>query len=224
MTAVTGARGRHARRTVRGPAARGAPLFARARNVPAFVAGVVVLAPLAWWAGEWLVNRPMSGGPADRGVVATLAPLALAVLVSTTLFAADEELERTGAWPWPRVRLAQVVVLTVVGAAAVAVTGLEDPRIYGAVELARNSLACVGMVAAAAPAVGGRLAWAPAFGYVLTVRFVAPWPIDPDTGWWTWPVQPAASTSAWWACATWYVVGVVAYAWWGSRARRSDDT
>lgn len=222
MTAVAEMRGRHASRAPR--TMRGIGLFGRVRNLPAFAVGVVVVALLAWWAAEWLSSRPESSGATDRGPVVALAPLTLAILVSTTLFAADEELERTGAWPWRRVRLGQVACLTVVGAAAVAVTGLEEPTVYGAVELVRNCLACVGMVAVAAPVVGGRLAWSPAFVYVVAVHMAAPRPVLPDTGWWTWPVQLSGSTPAWWACLTWYVVGVAAYARWGSRPRRSDDT
>lgn len=220
-TAITRSPGR---RAVRPRVPRGIRLFGRARSLPAYAAGTVIVALLAWWAGEWLVSRPMSAGAIDRGPVVAFAPLAIAILVATTLFAADEELESTAARRMRRLRLVLVILLTVVGAAAVAVTGLEERTVYGAVELTRNTLGCVGMVVVAAPLLGGRLAWAPVFGYVATGYFAAPGPLEPETGWWAWPSQSSGSTSAWWACGTWFVAGVAVYAWKGSRHRRSVDS
>lgn len=201
----------------------GAVLFGRARRVPEFLAGTVAVALLAWWAGEWLMSRPTSSGPIDRLPVALLAPLVVAVLVASTLIAADEELERTGARRWRRERLMHVLVLVTVGGAAVSVGALVPSTGYGAAELARNTLGCVGMVTLFTPFLGGRLAWTPAFGYVAIAYFVGPQPIESDTGWSMWPVQVSGSTSTWWVCAAWFVVGVTAYVWKGSRARRWND-
>src|SRR5699024_2473527 len=149
--------------------------------------------------------------------VVALAPLVLSVLASMSLYAADEELERTGARAWSRLRIAMIIGLTAVGAAGLAMTALEDADTYGAFELVRNSLACVGMVALAAPIISGRLAWSPAFVYVAAVYMAAPRPLLPETGWWTWPVQQSQSDPAWWAAAAWFIAGAVVYARWGSR-------
>lgn len=226
--------GRHSARHARQPSLSGGSgggallrplvLFGRARHLPAFAVAVVVICLLAWWAGEWLSSQEMFDGPRARPPVTALAPLLLAVAVSATLYAADEELERTAAWRWPRLRAAQVVVLTTLAGAAVAGTALEDPNVYGAVEVARNTLACVGMITMAAPIIGGRLAWAPAFGYVTTIYLLAPKPVEPDTGWWTWPTQMSNSHSAWWAATAWFTLGLLMFAWQGSRPRRSEDT
>lgn len=230
MTSAMTGQGRHTRRrpgdraSHRGGASHGVILFARARSLPQFCIGLVVAVLLAWWAGEWLSSHPEFGGATARVPVVALAPLVLSVLVSMSLYAADEELERTGARAWRRLRGVVVVALTAVGAAGLAVTALEDADTYGAIELVRNSLACVGMVALAGPIVGGRLAWSPAFVYVATAYITAPRPLPLGTGWWTWPVQSSPSDSAWWAAAAWFVVGVVVYARWGSRPRRWDDT
>lgn len=198
-------------------------LHLRARNVPAFALGAAVVALIAWAAADWLSSRPNLDGAISRLMVVATAPALAAAILSSTLGAADEELERSTARPWRPIRAVHVVVLTALAAAALALTGLSEPRIYGAHELVRNTVGCVGMVAAAAPLVGAKLAWAPATAYPVVVTIVAPRPLDPDTSWWTWPVQLSAADQAWWAASCWFAVGLVLYAVFGASAGRDRD-
>lgn len=202
---------------------RVARLHLRARNVPEFLLGLLALALLAWWAADWLASRPYFDGPRARPPVAALAPVLAALLLSVTLGSADEELERSTARPWRRIRPFHVAVLTILGAAALASTGLWEPGEYGAYELVRNTTASVGMVAAATAVLGSKLAWTPLFGYVVAVYVAAPKPPQPATSWWTWPVQPSSATPAWWVAVSWFVVGLVLYGWYGARAARDRN-
>lgn len=187
-------------------------LHVRARYGPGTAAGLVLSTLLAWAAAEWLSSRPYLPGPEARPPVAALAPVLTAVLVSVTLTGADEELERSTARPWRPIRLAHVLVATTVCACGLALTGLWEPARYGAYELARNTVACVGIVTVATALVGAARAWAPLLAYVGVVYLTAPRPVVAATAWWAWPVQPASAGAAWWAAAAWFAAGIVLYA------------
>ncbi|SEE36558.1 hypothetical protein [Jiangella alba] len=192
-------------------------LHVRSRYGPEVVAGVMVVALLAWAAAEWLSSRPYFDGPQARPPVAALAPVFAAVLVSVTLAGADEELERSAARRWWPIRLAHVLIATAVCAAALALTGLWEPTRCGAAELARNTVASVGLVTVATALAGAARAWAPVIAYTGVVYLAAPKPVIASTAWWTWPVQPASAPLAWWAAAAWFAAGLVLYARNGAR-------
>lgn len=194
-------------------------LHVRARNTPLIGAGLTALALLAWAAAHWLVTREFSTGAQERWPVAALAPLLGAVLVSVGFAGADEELERTAAVRWRPIRLCQVALAAVAVGTALALTGLWEPRTYGAFELARNTAAVIGAVAFSAAVLGARLAWVPVVPYVLVTMSVGP--RDPGTAWWAWPVQPWASPLAVWSAATLLILGGAAYSWSGARSVRS---
>lgn len=204
---------RHARRP---KPARFAILHVRARGVPLAVAGVAVLALLAWIAADWLLDAQGSSGPADRWPVAILAPLLGAVIVSAGLGAADEEMERTAAVHWRRIRTVHVAFATVVVGTALALTGLFEPSTFGAYEIARNTAACIGLIAVGTVMLGARLGWIPGLAYVLLVLGVAT--PTPGNAWWTWPVQEWSADMANWAATVAAIVGALAYVWFGSRA------
>lgn len=204
--------GQHARR--RPGRARFVLLHLRARNTPLVGAGLIAVALLAWAVAHWLVTQEFSTGAQERWPVAALAPLLSAVLVSVGFAGADEELERTAAVRWRPIRLLQVMLATVAVGAALALTGLWEPRMFGAFELVRNTAAVVGAVALSAAVLGARLAWAPVAPYVLVIMSVGP--RNPGTAWWTWPVQPWASPLAVWSAATLLILGGAAYSWSGA--------
>jgi hypothetical protein len=209
-------RRRHARAS--GAPLAGPRLHLRYRGVPAFVVGVAVVALLAWLAADWLVHRDWLGGAEARIPVVAAAPLLAAVLASSGLGGADEELERTTAVPWRLIRALHVLGAFVLVGGVLAVTALWESRTYGAHELVRNAAGYVGMVAAASVVTGTRLAWAPAFGYAAVVYLAAPKPLRPETAWWTWPLQPWNASPAAWAAALLFVAGIILYAHFGPRA------
>lgn len=205
--------GRHAARPGK---RRFLALHIRARGVPMALAGLIVLALLAWAAADWLLHAPGSSGPSDRWPVAILAPLLAAVIVSAGLGGADEELERTAALRWRRVRAVHVVLAVIAVGTALALTGSFEPGTYGAYELARNAAACIGLVAIGTAGLGARLGWIPALAYVLLVLGVAA--PTPANAWWTWPVQQWSADAANWSAGVVAVVGALGYVWFGSRA------
>lgn len=209
--------GRHARR--RAGRVRFLALHLRARHTPLVGAGVLAAALLAWVTADWLVSREFAAGAPERWPVAALAPVLGAVLVSVGFAGADEELERTAAVPWRPIRLLHVALATLAVGVALALTGLWEPRVYGAFELVRNTAAALGAVALSATVLGARLAWVPVAPYVLVVMSVGP--RGPGTAWWTWPVQPWASDLALWSTTALLVLGGAAYAWRGARAPRA---
>lgn len=180
------------------------------------LAGLIFLALLAWAAADWLVHAQGSAGPADRWPVAVLAPLVGALMVSTGFGGADEELERTAALCWRRIRAVHVTLAAVATGAVLALTGLFEPEIFGAYELARNAAACIGLVAVGTVVFGARLGWIPALAYVLLVLGVAS--PSPENAWWTWPVQQWSSEAANWAAVVFAMAGAFGYVWFGSRA------
>lgn len=210
------ARGRHARAS-RSPIS-GLRLHLRGRGVPAAVVGVAVVAVLAWLAADWLVHRDWLGGAEARIPVVAAAPLLGAVLISTGLGGADEELDRTAAVPWWLIRALHVLGAFVLVGGALAVTARWEPGTYGAYELVRNAAGYVGVVAAAAVVLGARLAWAPAFGFAAVTYIAAPKPLRPETAWWTWPLQPWNVSPAAWTAVLLFLAGAILYARFGSRA------
>ncbi|HEY8473151.1 MAG TPA: hypothetical protein VIL37_11040 [Natronosporangium sp.] len=191
-------------------------LLLRARNAPPIATGLVAVAVATWAAAHWLATKEGSAGAIERLPVAALAPLLGAAVASAGFPAADEELERTAAVRWRRIRLLQVLLAGVALAGALALTGLWEPRQYGAFELVRNAAGTLGAIALATALIGARLAWLPVAGYLLAV--LPAQPEDPATAWWSWPVQPWASSLARWPAAVLLALGAAGYAWRGARS------
>jgi hypothetical protein len=191
--------------------------------VPALVAGVAVVALLAWLVADWLAHREWLGGADARIPVVVAAPLLGAVLASTGLGGADDDLDRTGAVRWRLIRAVHVVSVCALVGGALALVALWEPRTYGAFELVRNAVGYVGMVAGAAVVIGARLAWAPAFGYAAVVYIVAPQPLLSGAAWWSWPLHPWSTELAAWVAGGLFVAGLVLYVRFGARSRRHDD-
>lgn len=196
-------------------------LHIRARRVPLFLAGLVVISVAGWALAEWLMARPWSPGPLDRLPVTVIAPLLAAVLACEGLGHLDDELEGSTAIRWRLVRLAHVAVALAVGAIAMALIGLTDPRVYGAYELVRNTAGFLGVAALGTAILGAKMGWVPAVMYGVAVIAVVPRPVEHAAVWWTWPVQPWEVTSAASVAVVWLVLGAAVYTLRG--ARRSRD-
>jgi hypothetical protein len=193
-------------------------LHLRSRGAPTFLAGVGVIALLAWAAGTWLASRPYFDGPAARVPVVALAPLLAALLLGPTLAGADEDLEHSTPLPWRAWRAGHLLVAVLVTAMALNVAGLRAPDTYGAHALMRNTLGCIGLVAGGVVLLGARLAWLPAFVYVCAVYAAAPRQTGVVVAAWAWPIQPSTITASWLTAATIFIVGAAGYVHAGSRA------
>jgi hypothetical protein len=109
-------------------------------------------------------------------------------MISGTL--TEELTDRTGAVPWRLIRALHLLATFVLVSIALSVTGLWEPRTYGAFELVRNTAGYIGLMAGTATLIGARLAWAPAFGFAAVVYIAAPKPLRANTAWWTCPRSP----------------------------------
>ncbi|WP_431876858.1 hypothetical protein [Micromonospora marina] len=202
-------------------------LHLRSRGATTFVAGVGVIALLAWAAGTWLASRPYFDGPAARVPVVAVAPLLAALLLGPTLASADEDLERSTPLPWRAWRASHLLVAALATALALSLAGLRAPDTYGAQELVRNALGCIGLVAGGAVLLGVRLAWLPAFVYVCAVYAAAPRQNSAVVAACAWPIQPSTTAASWLTAATIFAVGAAGYVHGGARAsggRRARST
>ncbi|NEE03434.1 hypothetical protein [Phytoactinopolyspora halotolerans] len=215
-------RSRHApRHAPRGRRSRLVTLHLRARGAPALLLGIVAVALAGWGLADWLVHREPTPTPQARMSVVVVAPLMAATLASPGLGGAAEELERSLPAPWRRYRLVHVLVVAAVIGAVLAVTGLWEPRTYGAAELVRNTLGFTGLIVGAAVVMGTRLAWLPALAYGTAVYAIAPRPIASGTAWWTWPVQPWSAGAAVTVSVGIFVIGLTLYGVLGARVSSS---
>lgn len=197
-------------------------LHLRARNVLVFVIGLAGIAVLTWRVGEWPVYD-FGSSEQPWPFMLCMAPTLAAALAAVTMAGADEELERSTPWPWRLVRAMHVVAMAAVIATVLAVTCPWELDGYGGGELVRNTIASVGIVAAAMVVLGAKLAWAPLFTYMVTVYVIVSPPLTAGSSWWTWPVQPAGTPEAWWMALSWFAVGSAGYAIRGARATSDAD-
>ncbi|WP_435124058.1 hypothetical protein [Micromonospora tulbaghiae] len=192
-------------------------LHLSARGGPAFTASLTVITLLAWTGGNWLASRPYFDGPAARIPVVALAPLLAVLLIGPTLTGADEDLERSTPLPWRTWRAGHILLATLAIAAALSLTGLHKPHVFGAYALIRNTIGCVGLLTGAAALLGARLAWLPAFTYVTAVYAAAPRHGNTATGIWAWPVQPSTTATSWSVATGLFILGTVSHMTYGSR-------
>lgn len=193
-------------------------LHLRARSIPLFTAGLLLIAVLAAIAARWLSTRLYFGGSPARVPVVALAPLLAALLLGPTLAGADESLEPSLPVRWRLIRAGHLTAAAAVVLVALTAAGLPEPAVYGAYALARNTLGCIGLVAGAAALLGSRLAWLPAFSYMCAVYAAAP---ARDGGWeeiWAWPVQPSHAALSWLTALAAFASGTVLYVRRGARS------
>ncbi|MEV6399888.1 hypothetical protein AB0M39_34735 [Streptomyces sp. NPDC051907] len=196
-----------------GPA-RGLLLYARSRGLPLALGVLAATSALALWAAHSLDGHL---DPQRRVPVVALAPLFASAVIGTGFHQYADELDRTAVRPWWPRRLAQLLALTALAAAALALAVLGHPEEFGAPAMARNTLGAVGITAAAATLIGARLSWMPTFAYLSAVYLGAP---RTPSGWatlWAWPMQPDAQPGAWAAAGTAFAAGSALYAWRGAR-------
>lgn len=175
-------------------------LHARARHVPAISAGLGVLTLAIWALGNQLAHEAGQVDPANRMRGTVMASLIAAVLISTALAGADDELELSTRARWARLRSGLVLTLTLLASTLLALTGCWAPEQFGAHALVRGVIGEVGLVALSAAVVGVRASWVPALG--VTIAALSRGPADSGTvaAMLTWQVQPtdvrAAGTTA----------------------------
>lgn len=209
-------RDRRQLRTEQGAGAvTGRLLYARSRGIPFALTVLAATAALAVWAAYGLDAYL---DPRRRVPVVALAPLLASAVIGTSFHQYADELDRTAVRPWWPRRLTQLLALTALAAAVLALAVLGHVAEFGAPAMVRNTLGAVGITAASAALIGARLSWMPTFGYLSAVYLGAP---RTHGGWATvWGgVADAAGprAGAWATAAAVFVAGAALYAWRGPR-------
>jgi hypothetical protein len=196
----------------------GLVLHLRARRVP-----TALLAAIASTAAVWALWTVFSNAPLISAELLAPAALLAATALSTTLGAADEELERSGAFRWWLRRSVHLAVALAVIVALLLITGVTDAR-FGPVGLVlRNVAGLLGLCALGAAVIGVQKAWLAPLTWTLTTivlqlsGFGERWPAA------TWLVQPAGSRIAALVAVLLALGGGTAYALRGCPGRTSAD-
>jgi hypothetical protein len=193
-------------------------LHLRARRVP-----TAVLTAAASVAAMWALWTSSTKAPLISVEIAALAALLAVAAVSTTLGAADEELERTAAVRWWLRRGVHLTVALAVVIGLLLITGVTDARFGPAGLVLRNAAGLLGLCALGATLIGVQKAWIAPLAWTL-VAVVLRLSGDSDrVQAITWLIQPAGSRAAAVVAVVLALGGGVAYAMRGCPGRTSPD-
>jgi hypothetical protein len=192
-------------------------LYARSRALPTTLAAFAAATLFTLWAA----TRPETYvDPQRRIPLLALAPLLATSAIGVSLHQYAQELDRTAARPWWRLRLAHLLALTALAALLLAVAVPGHTQEFGAVAMVRNVLGATGLTAAAAVLLGARLSWLPTLLYFGSVYLSYSAPHLRTATAWTWSMQPGPQRGAWAVAMAAFVVGGALYAAVGTRRER----
>lgn len=185
--------------------------FWQARRIPLTAVGIAVLAVAVWWVGLWLASRPYFSGPLARPPVAVGGPLIATVLVSRTLIGGDVGLERSCPRFTPRFRALHALLSWSVPSAALAVTLLADPGVFGAAAVVRNTAGLVGLTLLTASMAPVHVAWVPATVVAFTSYLASGHAEGVGAAWWGWLLRPGVLDASWVVALGLLITGFITY-------------
>ncbi|WP_405831683.1 hypothetical protein [Streptomyces sp. NBC_01176] len=189
-------------------------LYARSRAVPATLAALAGAALLTLWAAS-VPDAFLD--PYRRVPLLSLAPLAVSAAIGASLHVYGRDLDDTAVRPWWPRRLAHLLVLTTLGATALALALPGNAQVFGSVGMVRNTLGAVGVTALGAVLLGARAGWMPTTLYFSAVYLSAASPRMRHATVLSWPVQAGPQRGAWAAALALFVLGAGLYAVRGAR-------
>ena len=169
-------------------------LYARSRGAPTAALVVTALCLAGAGAGQWLAARPTLDDATARLPVTVALAVAVAVVLSGTLFSPADEVERTAPRPWQRWRASHATTLAMIG--AILAWPVLPVAVHGQAALLRNTAGLLGLALMAAVVVGPRLAWVLPLGYAAVAYLFEGLRDIPDRDALTFLLQPGASRSA----------------------------
>lgn len=193
-------------------------LYAASRRVPAAVAAIVACAiglriALAWpWDSYGALQLPL-----------VFEAGAAAAITATTASRLGEPERVAGRW-LPFLRLAAVLVLTMVAVGALAAAGTGTHLAGGTLDAARNVAGMTGLGLLCAAALGGGLAWAGPTGYLVVGVYAlyTQWHHPALTTPWIWPARPPHDLGAAICAGLVFTVGMAVFAVRGARDRADE--
>lgn len=180
-------------------------LYARARQVPASFAAVVIITVTVW-----VLGRDGSGSVDPRTPALILAAGAMAV--SAGFSTHDADLDRTAAIRWVPRRAAHVLLAGAFTAAVLLAVQTAGPQMAPAAFVLRDSAGLLGLAALGAALMGGLYAWALPLGWFAVAFLSPPEPTSTSGQVLTWMLLPPGTPVATWSALTLTVVGTAAYA------------
>jgi len=192
-------------------------LHSRARRVPAISASLGVLTLATWALGNQLAHESGHVDLANRMRGSVMASLVAAVLISTAMTGADDELELSTRARWARLRSGLLLALTVLASTLLALTGCWGPEQFGAHALVRGVVGEVGLVALSAAIIGARASWVPALCVAIVALSRGPTDSGIIAAMLTWQVQPTDVRAAGTTALTLGAAGLVIHAQRGSK-------
>ncbi|MGQ4365945.1 hypothetical protein [Streptomyces sp. SAS_272] len=181
-------------------------LYAHSRQVPAFLATVLISA-LAVWA----LTRDGSGAPGGSQLPAVVLT-AGAMALSIGLGGQDLDLDRSAAIRWAPRRAAHVLLGgAIVGAVFLTVQTLGQDLTTTAF-VARDCAGLAGLTALGAAVAGGRYAWAFPFTWLAFAFLAPPSATSVPVKVATWMMLPAGTPEATWTALCLAVFGTALYA------------
>jgi hypothetical protein len=193
-------------------------LYATSRRVTAAVAAIAACAiglriALAWpWDSYGALQLPL----------VFEAGSAAAITATTASRLGDPE-RVAGRW-LPFLRLAAVLVLTVVAVSVLAAAGAGAHLAGGILDAARNVAGMTGLGLLCAAALGGGLAWAGPTGYLMVGVYAlyTQWHHPALTTPWIWPARPPHDLGAAICAGLVFTAGMAVYAVRGARDRADE--
>ncbi|NHC46980.1 hypothetical protein [Motilibacter aurantiacus] len=141
---------------------KGLRLYLRSRRAPAATGSAAGILVVMWVLWESSSNSPEAG---LQMVVLTI--LLLVAALTMTLSGPDDELDRTGALPWPALRALHLSTALVLIGGQLLITQLTGAR-FGPTSLALRDIAgLLGLTAASAAVIGTAKAWFVPLGWTL---------------------------------------------------------
>ena len=193
-------------------------LYATSRRVPAAVAAIAACAiglriALAWpWDSYGALQLPL-----------VFEAAAAAAITATTASRLGDPERVAGRW-LPLLRLAGVLVLTMLAVGALAAAGADAHLAGGTLDAARNVAGMTGLGLLCAAALGGGLAWAGPTGYLVVGVYAlyTQWHHPALTTPWIWQARPPHDLGAAICAGLVFTAGLAVFAVRGARDRADE--
>jgi hypothetical protein len=196
----------------------GLALHLRARRVPGAALTATASVAAMWTAWTSFTDAPLIGTE-----IVSVAALLAVVALSTTLGAADEELERTAAFRWWLRRGVHLSIVLAVVAGLLLISGFTDAWFGPPGLVLRNAAGLLGLCALGSAMIGMQKAWIAPVTWTLATIVLQLSGRDDRLPALAWLVQPAGSRAAAVVAVVLALGGGAAYALSGCPGRTSPD-
>ncbi|MCE0538766.1 hypothetical protein LWF15_25020 [Kineosporia rhizophila] len=184
---------------------RGLILFLRARRAPLAMGTSVFVLVVLWVLWERSSDSPQAGLQ-----MVVLSILLLVSALTMTLSGPDDELDETGAVPWPVRRAVHLLIVVVLVGGLMLITQLTGTR-FGPMSLVlRDTAGLLGLSALSAAVIGTARAWFVPLGWTMAA-VIFPRSDTLLSRVLTWQAQDPASTAAAVTATVLALTGLIAY-------------